>query len=731
MTGSSAGTPGSPPDLSGSKSSKSSSFHSSYQSDHSILSDVDNFEDIGLDDESRSEIDMGPFDPRTKTTNKFYDAAVPADPRSFAIARPRTPMSAAGGDRAQRDLIAGIPRAQGPGLRGQVRGAADGLGLLPTPTRKGGLPSAGAGSPPGLRRNRSTSPRLMRNPSSHLSVTAWKARRSSWQANRERKTAAQLELECDEDDGDDVPDEVLLENVPITPRLLKERTSTPASATTSPERPPKSPKHRVRSLGNGTSPRPAEQGELRSPKPLSGGGGASRGPFPRHENLSKGRAKSWNAALSDLSQEAKALTEALEAHADDEERNPTAGRPTEKPRVKSALAELPPLRRTDLMIDPLPISKEKEAVLSRTRPSWLPPKHPAEEKRHLKEYQAMMASARKAESKRAAQVEARTTCRDDTASSLRRLWEEHVLPNWAEATRQKRTRELWWRGIAPRSRGTVWQKAIGNQLGLSDASYTAALRRAHALERTIQSGSQLSPDEEKKRGWLERIAKDVATTYPELRIFQADGPLHGPLREVLTAYAMYRSDVGHVPGTSTIAALLLLNLPSAAASFGALANLLNRSLSLGFHTADSGAISRTYALISSTLQQKSPRLAQHLSALPAPASHAGARLHLGPAPPGRGHPTAHPIDLSYLHPLFTSLFTSSLSLDHATRLWDVMVFEGDSTLVRSAVALLLHCEARLFGVHTRAEVGRILAGGLQPGTGEEEWMTWVRAAGKG
>lgn len=226
-----------------------------------------------------------------------------------------------------------------------------------------------------------------------------------------------------------------------------------------------------------------------------------------------------------------------------------------KPRIKSAIAELPPLRRTDIMIDPLPISKEKEAVLSRTRPSWLPPKNPAEEKRHLKEYQKMMAFALEAERKKELQKKTQSTCRDDTASSLLRIWEEHVLPNWDDATRQKRTRELWWRGIAPRSRGQVWVKALGNELGLSASSYTAALRRARALEDTIKKGSGLSGEEARKKAWLERIESDVKKTYPELKIFQPEGPLHDSLMDVLKAYAMYRSDVGYVPGTSVSPAL--------------------------------------------------------------------------------------------------------------------------------------------------------------------------------
>ncbi len=556
--------PGSPPELSGSKSSKSSSFHSSYQSDdNTMLSDVGNFEDIGLDDDARAEAEVGEF--AVKTVSNPYDATYAADLRSTVKSQKRMPMATTNGNRAQRELTAVHKgRPVYPSLRGQIRNAtSDGLGLLPihngsTMTRRGFI-SPSAPSLPMMKRNRSNSPNMARsNPANN----ALKTRRGSWQVNRERKTAKELEQECDElDDGDDVPDECFLENVPISPRPHSERMkSMPPSTSTSPERPPKSPK--VKSIGNGTSPRPAEQGELRSPKP-GVQRGASMGQFPiKHDSFPKGRAKSWTAALSELSEEAKALTEALEAHAEDEEKRDdprlrrgystaqTQRAAGEKPRAKSAIAELPPLRRTDIMIDPLPISKEKEAVLSRTRPSWLPPKNPAEEKRHLKEYQKMMASALEAERKREARKKAQATCRDDTASSLLRIWEEHVLPNWDDATRQKRTRELWWRGIAPRSRGQVWVKAIGNELGLSDSSFTAALRRARALEDTIKKGSGLSSEEERKKGWLDMIDADVKKTYPELKIFQPGGPLHESLLDVLRAYAMYRSDVGYVPGTS-------------------------------------------------------------------------------------------------------------------------------------------------------------------------------------
>lgn len=694
--------PGSPPDLSGSKSSKSSSFHSSYQSDdNTILSDVGNFEDIGLDDDARAEAEIGDF--AVKTTSNPYDATYAADLRNTAKSRKRLPMATTNGNRVQRELTAGKKgRPSYPSLQRQIRNAtSDGLGLLPihngTTMSRRGFTSPSAPSLPMMKRNRSSSPNTAR---ANLSNNALKTRRGSWQANRERKTVEELEKECDElDDGDDVPDECFLENVPISPRPPSERMrSIPTSTSTSPERPPKSPSAKVRNVGNGTSPKPAEQGELRSPK-VGLQRGASMGQFPiNHDTFPKSRAKSWTAALSELSEEAKALTEALEAHAEDEEKKEdprqrrsfnSTHRLPEKPRIRSAIAELPPLRRTDIMIDPLPISKEKEAVLSRTRPSWLPPKNPAEEKRHLKEYQKMMASALVAEKKKEAQRMSQNICRDDTASSLLRIWEEHVLPNWDDATRQKRTRELWWRGIAPRSRGQVWVKAIGNELGLSDSSYTAALRRARALEDTIKKGSGLSDEEERKKGWLDRIEVDVKTTYPELKIFQPEGPLHEALLDVLKAYAMYRSDVGYVPGTSTIAALLLLNLPDSSSSFCALSNILNRPMPLSFHTTDSGAISRAYSVLLTMLQTSSPRLHAHLTS---------ASLNLHP-------------DM-YLHSFFISLGTKGLSLDQASRLWDVMVFEGDMVIVRAATAFLMGVEGKLFGAETRAEVLEVVERGL-------------------
>lgn len=152
----------------------------------------------------------------------------------------------------------------------------------------------------------------------------------------------------------------------------------------------------------------------------------------------------------------------------------------------------------------------------------------------------------------------------------------------------------------------------------------------------------------------------------------------------------------------TIAALLLLNLPTPAASFIALSNILNRPLPLSIHTTDTGAIQRTYSLILSTLSQKSPRLHTILASSPPEA---------------------------YLHQMLASLLTDSLSLDNATRLWDVMVFEGDAVLVRAAVARLLKLEGALLGASGSNEVCAIIKDSTDT-VDENQWMLGLRAAGK-
>lgn len=571
-----------PPGLSAStdtsKSSKSSSFQSSrsFGSDReSVLTDVSHFEDIGLEDEApRTDRDLrqAKRDPSPLAVTYAADLraksltnSVSARPQTRAASKQLTLQV------TQREIFNPMrrrPSSPGslhpdrcdPHVRSSTTNSllSSSMNTLPLRNNNGArVPHSRPSVSSFSRRHRTPSPNLPpnlsfnpRDPSMSLQL-----RRTSWQANRERKSEAVLEKECDEDDGDDIPDGFVLDNVPLSPRPASERTkSQPPSKNPSPER---APKEKIRSVGNGTPAVAGAHGsiaELRSP--------SAKSAFSDDSAVSpiRSRTTSWHAHMKDLNREAKELTQKLEEHAEELETKaqrsstgsiPKARRTSEiqgNPKHKSAMAELPPLRRSNIMIDPLPISKEKEAVLSRTRPSWLPPKDPAEERRHLKEYQKMMAQSLENERRREEKKRATSSNKDMAADSLMQIWEKDIVPRWNDAIRERRTRELWWRGVAPRSRGAVWTRAIGNDLGLTEKSYHAALGRAHAAETRDKAGHG-SAEDHKYAGWMQAIRRDVdELTWRDLRIFQAGGPLHQSLLDVLSAYCMYRSDIGYVTG---------------------------------------------------------------------------------------------------------------------------------------------------------------------------------------
>lgn len=690
-------SPDSPPGMTTSKSSKSSSFHSLNSDDASVLSDVGHFEDIGLND----------------------DGVTP----KAALHKARGPRDLASAKRAPRSKRS-FPNLNGTAVGSNPRSTS--LSSFADPRPATLTKGYSTSSVPQSRRHRSTSPGLTPDPRDPS--LAGKPRRGSWQVSRDRKSISELEQECDDDDDDDddIPDGLFLDNVPISPRPQSERpASRPQSIKSASPSPDRRRNNRVRSVGNGTPPVAQAQGSLRSPSWKTDGDRPPPSPL-------RGKARSWTIALADLNADTKDLVEKLEEHADEMHEieakkhgarpntwNPNQSAKMEyekKQRVKSSFAELPPLRRSNIMIDPLPISKEKEAVLSRTRPSWLPPKDPAEERRHLREYQKMMIASVKAEERREAARKNKVDARDNNADRAMHIWEDDILPRWNQAIREKATRELWWKGVAPRSRRSVWAKAIGNELGLTEASFKAALTRSEELEQRVKTDRGDAEDLRRVK-WFEQIRKDVAEkTWRELRIFEVTGPLHQGLVDVLRAYAMYRNDIGYVSGCNTIAALLLLNLPNPETAFIALANVLNRPLPLSFYTFDRGAQASAFHLVHDTLKIKSNSLYEHLTK-----TVPGVQLD------------------QYLGNIFTNLFTAHLAIDEAARLWDVYVFEGDTLLVRAAVAILLNREMDLMGSKTAEEVKAVLsrtsAGAsstraLSEVGAEDRFMQSVRDAGK-
>lgn len=401
-------TPNSPPELSGSKSSKSSSFRSSSQlsGPDGILADISNFEEIGLEDD--------PELPYMDGVTAVYGKSGVMVRSTTARLQPKTPTT------TTRDLTSNVKptRTPHPSLKGHANGALTKPKHSSTKIGSGNQRSVSSthtlpiqSSAP--HRSRSNSPlRMASNLGSSPSAQTLAVspvhgrpplnRKSSWQ--RSRKSLKELEEEYHDSD-EELPDDTSLWNVPISPRPLQDRAS---SRGTSPDGRSPGPRplplsHSVSDMSvlsstGAKSPRGSRPGRQMV---RSSSAGPERGQIsPRNPRI-----YSYNTMLSDLSEEAKIITQALEYHADERDRKRAENlqngisslrSSSESKRDSKATIELPPLQKCNIMIDPLPISKEKEKVLTRTRPSWLPPKDQKEEKRHLREYKKMMAMAREA-----------------------------------------------------------------------------------------------------------------------------------------------------------------------------------------------------------------------------------------------------------------------------------------------------------------------------------------------
>ncbi|OQO08842.1 hypothetical protein B0A48_05732 [Cryoendolithus antarcticus] len=735
--------PSSPPDLTSSKSSKrsSSSFHS--LSDSDSTEKLAHFEDITLDEASTESLGDSNLRPESRPTLKrppprassYIDIA-----KRNGNVRPSDLQNVTNGARRGYPSLQG---AVGGALREQSMNLPHGRGMRRGFTSPSSPSIMMRAQLQDISRSPSPSKGLM-NSDAAISPKSWGGstpkqscdgrpsntggmfgRRGSWQPRR--KTVKELEAEYDNLD-EEVPDEAILENVPITPIP---GSSSRASRTPSPQRQaPFASLHPIgahSTLHSANVPRNAKRpsappvppnGRMRSPRspkhnrprmPHS----ATVGAFPP-EAFGKSRAKSWTEDLNDEARQlSAALEEFSERHSQDNSRSLPGSTQNSPPRAscssltrsKTSIVDIPPKQKGNMMIDPLPISKEKEAVLTRTRPSWLPPKNQKEEKKHMKQWEQMMAKATEAEKRRESRDKAREEDKIELDGSLARVWEQHVLPNFDSVINEPRTREMWWRGVAPASRGQVWQRAIGNDLELSPPSFTAALARAESLESKMAAIPHEERSKRKEAAWFNAIARDVPSVFPEMSTTAPDH--HKSLADVLKAYALYRSDVGYVYGTHLIAGLLCLNLRPADA-FVALANLLNRPLPLAFLIHDQGAMTSAYEMVLSTLQYKSPNLHSHLTS---------PTLGLGPE--------------DYLDPLFRCLFAYNVPYEHVARIWDVYVFEGDKALVRGAVAVLCKLESKLYG--SREEVLDLLSwrheGRWALGS-EDDFMKSVREAGK-
>ncbi|XP_056147833.1 TBC1 domain family member 12-like isoform X2 [Lampris incognitus] len=273
-------------------------------------------------------------------------------------------------------------------------------------------------------------------------------------------------------------------------------------------------------------------------------------------------------------------------------------------------------RRRNLEFEPLSTT----ALILEDRPANLPAKSLEEAQRHKLEYEEMVAGAKRREVKEAQKKKRQMKERlrqEESISHAMVIWNNEILPHWETMKGTRRVRDLWWQGLPPSVRGTVWSLAIGNELNITPELYEIFLSRAKEKWRSYSETSSVNDSESDcgasladRESSLDLIKLDISRTFPSLFIFQKGGPYHDLLHSVLGAYTCYRPDIGYVQGMSFIAAVLILNLEEADA-FITFANLLNKPCQMAFFRVDHELMMKYFAAFEVFFEENLPRLSNH------------------------------------------------------------------------------------------------------------------------
>ncbi|XP_054914495.1 TBC1 domain family member 14 isoform X2 [Poeciliopsis prolifica] len=320
--------------------------------------------------------------------------------------------------------------------------------------------------------------------------------------------------------------------------------------------------------------------------------------------------------------------------------------------------------RKNLDFEPLSTT----ALILEDRPANLPAKPAEEAQKHRQQYEEMVAQAKKKElkeaQKRKKQLEDRCKL-EESIGTAAQIWNQEILPNWSTMCTSRRVRDLWWQGIPPSVRGKVWSLAVGNELNITHELYNICLARAKEKWRSTAVPSTDTEDvldSSDRESSLELIKLDISRTFPQLCIFQQGGPYYDVLHSILGAYTCYRPDVGYVQGMSFIAAVLILNLDTADA-FIAFANLLNKPCQMAFFRVDHSLMLTYFAAFEVFFEENLPKLFAHFK-----------KNSLTP-------------DIYLIDWIFT-LYSKSLPLDLACRVWDVFCRDSEEFLFRTALGVL-------------------------------------------
>uniref|UniRef100_A0A672JZS3 TBC1 domain family member 12-like n=1 Tax=Sinocyclocheilus grahami TaxID=75366 RepID=A0A672JZS3_SINGR len=283
-----------------------------------------------------------------------------------------------------------------------------------------------------------------------------------------------------------------------------------------------------------------------------------------------------------------------------------------------------PMRRKNLEFEPLSTT----ALILEDRPPNLPAKSEEESQRHRQEYSEMVAGAKRREMKEAQkkkhQLKERYRQEENIANAMV-IWNMEVLPNWESMRNTRRVRDLWWQGVPPSVRGKVWSLAIGNELNITPELYEIFLSRAKEKWRSFSETSSVNENEE--------CGVSLADRESSLDLIKLDISRTFPSLYIFQKGGPYHDILHSVLGAYTC------------------------------YRPDVGYMLKYFAAFEVFFEENLPRLFQHFQ-----------NNSLTP-------------DFYLIDWIFT-LYSKSLPLDVACRVWDVFCRDGEEALFRTGLGIL-------------------------------------------
>ncbi|XP_002968609.2 EVI5-like protein [Selaginella moellendorffii] len=226
-------------------------------------------------------------------------------------------------------------------------------------------------------------------------------------------------------------------------------------------------------------------------------------------------------------------------------------------------------------------------------------------------------------------------------------------------------------GVPMALRGELWQVFVRTKTRRVEGHYERLLEKpssngnGNANGYTHHDEPPSVPAQEK---YVNQIEKDLPRTFPGHPALDEDG--RNALRRLLTAYARHNPDVGYCQAMNFFAGLLLLLMPEENA-FWTLTGIIDEYFQ-GYYSEKLLEAQVDQLVFEELAREQFPRLISHFESLG--------------------------VQISWMSgPWFLSIFVNVLPWESVLRVWDVLLFEGNRTMLfRTALALLeLHAPALL------------------------------------